>query len=79
MMVYLELVGDDGETVTYDYMPEREDAVRGTITVSRSGEYGIPMLASGDDFGWYAGHALRRVREMLSSGNLKERAVVAWY
>ncbi len=35
-MVYLTLVSDDGETVTYDYMPEREDAPKGTVTVSRS-------------------------------------------
>ncbi|MBM7000545.1 hypothetical protein I3I95_10550 [bacterium] len=79
-MVYLTLVSDDGETVTYDYMPEREDAPKGTVTVSRSsGTCGIPKRAPDDDFRWYAGHAWQRIKAMLASGDLRERTCAAWY
>lgn len=35
-MVFLEFVSDDGAEVVYDYMPERKDAARGTVSVNRT-------------------------------------------
>lgn len=79
-MVYLEFVSDDGDMVVYDYMPQREDAPRGTLFVNRSdGQRGLIKKSSADDWSEYRGQAWSLIEEMIKSGNLKEKTGTAWY
>lgn len=79
-MVYLEFVSDDGSWVIYDYMPEKRDASRGTIAVSReTGERRLLKRSPAGELSAYHSHAWRRVEEMIEDGVLKHEAYSAWY
>lgn len=79
-MVYLEFVSDEGSWVTYDYMPEKRDASRGTIAVSReTGERRLLKMSPVGEWSAYHGHAWRRVDEMIKDGILKHETYSAWY
>lgn len=72
-MVRLEFVRDDGAVVTYDYMPERKDASRGTFAVNRvTGERIIARKAGESELSWYRGHAWRRIGQMMEDGSLRK-------
>ena len=79
-MVYLEFVSDDGDRVVYDYIPQREDAPRGTLFVSRSdGQRGLIKKSPADDWSEYRGKAWSLIEHMIREGNLKEKTWAAWY
>ena len=79
-MVHLEFVSDDGTLVTYDYMPERRDAPRGTVAVNRvTGERILIKKAEENELSWYRGGAWRRIEQMIGDGELKTETYAAWY
>lgn len=79
-MVHLEFVSDDGVVVTYDYMPERKDASRGTVAVNRvTGERILVRKAEENELSWYRGHAWRRIEKMLEDGDLRKETCSIWY
>ena len=79
-MVYLEYVETRGDEVVYDYMPERKDALRGTVSVNRkTRERSLLKKSSADELSWYSCHAWRRIEQMLDDGHLKQETYSAWY
>ena len=79
-MVYLEYVKEADDEVVYDYMPEREDAPRGTVSVNRkTRKRSLLKKSSENELSWYRGHAWRRIEQMLDDGRLENRTCSAWY
>lgn len=79
-MVYLELVGIEGDEVVYDYMPERKDADRGTVAVNRkTGERTLRKQSADGLWSAYHRQAWKRIEEMIAEGELKQDAYAAWY
>lgn len=78
-MIHLEFVRDDA-VITYDYMPERKDASRGTVAVNWvTGERTLVRKAGESELSWYRGHAWRRVEQMLEDGDLRKENCSVWY
>lgn len=79
-MVFLELVEDGKTDVVYDYMPEKESAARGTISVNKTTrERNLIKKSPDEDISWYRGHVWQKIDEMLDSGVLEEKTCAAWY
>ncbi|MEG2458728.1 MAG: hypothetical protein RSA89_02825 [Raoultibacter sp.] len=80
-MVYFELRKRNGDTVTYDYMPEKESADRGVVSLNLVTGKRETVRKSTDDRGFnYAEHALRAIGENFSaSGSIDKKGWAAWY
>jgi len=79
-VVYLEYVETKGDEVIYDYMPERKDAPRGTVSVNRkTRKRSLLKKSSENELSMYRGHAWRRIDQMLDDGHLKQETYAAWY
>ena len=79
-MVYLEYVREANDEVVYDYMPEREDAPRGTVSVNRKTRKRSLLKASSEnELSMYRRQAWRRVDQMLDAGHLEQKTYSAWY
>lgn len=79
-MVFLEYVRTEGDEVIYDYMPEKEDAPRGTISVNRrTRERSLLKESSADEQQWFMAHAWMRIEQMLDAGRLEKKTYAAWH
>lgn len=77
-MVYMRLLSDGPDGVSYEYMPESADAPRGVVSLS-GGEGRVNSFSPADKHGIYAMHALHGIREMAESdGVFDEETWRAW-
>lgn len=79
-MVYLEFVRIDGDEVVYNYRPEDETAAYGTISVNRvTRKRTLIKTSETNSMSEYYRHGWKRIDLMLDAGDLKQKAVAAWY
>lgn len=79
-MVHLEFIEINGDDVVYDYMPERIESERGTVSVNRKTRARkLIKAAPGDEISMYRGMAWKRIDQMLDEGTLEKKTGIAWY
>lgn len=78
-MVFLELVDASGDEVVYDYMPERKDAPRGRVSVSKTTRDRKWLKPSEESERIeYRGYAWYRIDKMIDKGEYPVNDVSIW-
>lgn len=79
-MVYLRLVSSNNGTLTYEYMPEKKEAMSGSISIDSSTREKKLLKSSPQDVGTlYASKAARALEKMLDSSRVEDELYLAWY
>ena len=79
-MVYIELTDKTPERVYYDYMPESQDAERGSISVDRHTlEWRLERVSPASSWSEYYFKAAARAAQLVSSNDNRKLAYAAFY